>query len=62
MQFFYPFAVFLQNPALFKDLCLNSTFKNGLAYFSPSFQVVGNLLKKPNAKAVVLFTRAEDAR
>ena len=27
-----------------------------------TFQVVGNLLKKPNAKAVVLFTRAEDAR
>lgn len=25
-------------------------------------EVVGNLLKKPNAKAVVLFTRAEDAR
>ena len=25
-------------------------------------QVVKNLLKKPNAKAVVLFTRAEDAK
>lgn len=26
------------------------------------FKVVGNLLKKPQAKVVVLFTRAEDAR
>ncbi len=25
-------------------------------------EVVSNLLKKPNARAVVLFTRAEDAR
>ena len=43
---------------------MNGLFSK-IASFLPSFglfQIVSHLLKKPQARVIVLFTRAEDAR